>query len=323
MSEHDLTSMFQAAGVNYWTDGANVGRDYVNIQCVFCDDQSNHLGIHVEEYFYRCFRCEARGGWGSLANKLKQEYPTVDWFSIGKDEAPHYLDVKKFERKRKTPKEVQAWTRAFNNSKHDDGVWDWLTVKPSVKDFDYEFRERGIHPDLIDTFGIEVGIKKLAGYVTFPVQNNLIARRWRKRKRDEIGVYTPRWWQYKAQDSFLFGEDIVKDSNPDWLVITEGVFDVFAFPPGFALAILGSTSQAGWQSRLIDIAPNPNKIILALDKDAVNRGKYTQIMLELRDVDYDVVSWPWREFEVNDLDEARLVYGQEKLLDTALDIVRG
>ena len=65
----DLLSYFDNTGIRYWEHGKNVGRDYIGIQCPFCYDHSNHLGIHRIHKGYRCLIC---GVSGSLISLLKQ-----------------------------------------------------------------------------------------------------------------------------------------------------------------------------------------------------------------------------------------------------------
>ena len=43
--------------IPYWTEGNNVQNGWVNIQCPFCDDTSNHGGFNVSCGYYNCWRC--------------------------------------------------------------------------------------------------------------------------------------------------------------------------------------------------------------------------------------------------------------------------
>lgn len=53
----DWASILQQLGVTYWTEGKNVAEGCVNIQCVYCDDHSNHGGFDCTSGRYRCWRC--------------------------------------------------------------------------------------------------------------------------------------------------------------------------------------------------------------------------------------------------------------------------
>jgi len=53
----DIITFFEDQGIEYWTEGKNVRRGWVNIQCPFCDDSSNHLGISLYNLEVKCWRC--------------------------------------------------------------------------------------------------------------------------------------------------------------------------------------------------------------------------------------------------------------------------
>ena len=44
-------------GVRYWTAGKNISDGWIGVQCRWCNDQSNHLGIHLQTNAVSCFRC--------------------------------------------------------------------------------------------------------------------------------------------------------------------------------------------------------------------------------------------------------------------------
>lgn len=51
---------FHSRNKRSWTAGNNVRHGWVNIQCIFCDDHSNHLGVNPDGG-YSCWRCRAHG----------------------------------------------------------------------------------------------------------------------------------------------------------------------------------------------------------------------------------------------------------------------
>src|SRR5512135_811461 len=60
----DIVKLYQDMNVPYWTEGKNVSPGWVNVQCPWCGDLSNHLGFNIDKQYYRCWKC----GW----------HPTVD-----------------------------------------------------------------------------------------------------------------------------------------------------------------------------------------------------------------------------------------------------
>jgi len=63
-----LKDFFDDYGIEYWDHGKNVSPGWINIQCIFCDDNSNHLGIRPSDLRVSCWRCG-----GHKINKLIME----------------------------------------------------------------------------------------------------------------------------------------------------------------------------------------------------------------------------------------------------------
>ncbi|RLC32402.1 hypothetical protein DRH13_01775, partial [Candidatus Woesebacteria bacterium] len=53
----ELIELLEDYDIEYWTKGKNVQDGWMNIQCIFCDDDSNHLGIRKKDLKVRCWRC--------------------------------------------------------------------------------------------------------------------------------------------------------------------------------------------------------------------------------------------------------------------------
>ena len=71
----DLEKYLEDKDIRYWTTGKNVTVGWINIQCVFCSDPSNHLGLSPPDHNhpnggYNCWRC---GASGSLIDLIKDE----------------------------------------------------------------------------------------------------------------------------------------------------------------------------------------------------------------------------------------------------------
>ena len=57
----DIIRIFKYFDIEYWTDGKNVTIGWINIQCPFCDDHSNHMGVDREKLTFNCWRCREHG----------------------------------------------------------------------------------------------------------------------------------------------------------------------------------------------------------------------------------------------------------------------
>ena len=64
----ELKEFLEDHGIEYWTSGKNVVNGWINIQCIFCDDDSNHLGVHRKSLKVSCWRC----GNHNIINLIKE-----------------------------------------------------------------------------------------------------------------------------------------------------------------------------------------------------------------------------------------------------------
>jgi len=55
--EIDILSLLDELGVDYETEGKNISGGWIGLNCPFCDDPSNHLGINIETGSVSCWRC--------------------------------------------------------------------------------------------------------------------------------------------------------------------------------------------------------------------------------------------------------------------------
>jgi len=64
----ELIEFLDEHDIEYWTSGKNVRAGWLNIQCLFCDDESNHLGISMHNFKVHCWRC----GHSTIVNVVKR-----------------------------------------------------------------------------------------------------------------------------------------------------------------------------------------------------------------------------------------------------------
>ena len=53
----ELKEFLEDFDIEYWESGKNVTYGWINIQCPFCDDDSNHLGIRLSDLTCHCWKC--------------------------------------------------------------------------------------------------------------------------------------------------------------------------------------------------------------------------------------------------------------------------
>ena len=70
IEQFDVEDYLKSRSVRYWTTGKNVSPGWINIQCVFCSDTSNHLGISPAR-FYSCWKCGERGHIAKIIQEIE------------------------------------------------------------------------------------------------------------------------------------------------------------------------------------------------------------------------------------------------------------
>lgn len=70
----DAIRLYRDFHIAHWTEGKNVGIGWANIRCPFCDDQSNHLGFHLTQHYYSCWRCGSKPTIKTIAKLLNMPY---------------------------------------------------------------------------------------------------------------------------------------------------------------------------------------------------------------------------------------------------------
>lgn len=53
----NIKMFLQQNGIKVWDSGENVSKGHINIKCLFCDDDFNHLGINLKTLKCNCWRC--------------------------------------------------------------------------------------------------------------------------------------------------------------------------------------------------------------------------------------------------------------------------
>lgn len=53
----DITQFLEENKIRYWEKGKNISQGYIGLQCPFCDDTSNHLGIRLDNLKVTCWKC--------------------------------------------------------------------------------------------------------------------------------------------------------------------------------------------------------------------------------------------------------------------------
>ena len=67
----DIEKYLGSRGIPFDNEGKNVQSGWLAIQCPFCDDPSNHMGINPQTMGINCWRCPAKGTVVKLVMKIE------------------------------------------------------------------------------------------------------------------------------------------------------------------------------------------------------------------------------------------------------------
>lgn len=273
--DFDLRSYLESIGISYWEEGANVGRGWVGIKCVFCPDHHNHLGINLTYKSFSCWKCGATGSLITLIQELEGISYQAAIETLG--EFQSIIHKERFVQKRLQdvgsvvlPSECLADLTPRQKTYLDE------------RRFDAE--------DLKETWGI------LAGPVAGPWKHRIIIP---VTMRGEVVTWVgmdvagniPKYKAAPAEQSYLPASELVygadQATGPNVLVV-EGVTDAWRIGPG-TVALLGMQAGSAKRDHLISMGmgcyfimldgePLAQKNASILAKELSNSGLHVEIL---------------------------------------------
>ena len=69
----DFLKWLKDININVQHSGSNIGKEWVGINCVFCQDTGYHLGIHKKSKTISCWKCQTKGNIITLIQKFHPE----------------------------------------------------------------------------------------------------------------------------------------------------------------------------------------------------------------------------------------------------------
>lgn len=70
ISKQRVLDVYGNLDIPSWTEGKNVSVGWVNIQCPFCADASNHCGVNPDTEIFHCWKCGMKGHFVDLLIEL-------------------------------------------------------------------------------------------------------------------------------------------------------------------------------------------------------------------------------------------------------------
>ena len=237
----NIQEIFDEVGIEYRSDGKNVGIDDININCPFCDlDPSYHCGINTISGIFHCWICGESGNFQKLIFYLSKKFSNRNimrfYNRFSYNNMSYNSQIKE--------KQIQK----------NDNISNMSEKKQKRKNLNYLFfplqkndnislpyieygKRRGISFQKLKLFNASYGINEMSKRIVFPIQ--IKEQRGIIGRAIEKGIY-PKWKKIKEGDTFpfIFGLNKVIKSDFSFLFICEGIFDMLKFPVGSAIALL-------------------------------------------------------------------------------------
>ena len=87
----DVSAYLEDIGVEIFEDGKNISEGWIGIECPYCDDSSNHLGINLYTKLFTCWKCAETGS----ATNLIMEFEDIPYYKalerLTEYQDPYYL----------------------------------------------------------------------------------------------------------------------------------------------------------------------------------------------------------------------------------------
>jgi len=252
LDQIDIREVLDDLDIYYSESGKNVSDGWIGVSCPFCDDDSNHLGIHIRDKVVSCFKC---GTTGNIIKYLSEELNSFSKaIQLLGDSVPRELKVFGNEIAQRAinvdlPKEAinkipdvhygYLQNRGFDPQK--------LTDKYNFQfcEFIGDWRSRIIVPivhsyRLVTFTSIHVAKDSKLRYKHLPAEKSIIPIK-----------------------HYLYG---LEHTNKHSCVVVEGLFDMFRIGDG-AVCVFG-TKITPEQTRLLS---KFNKVVIAFDGDDAGR----------------------------------------------------
>jgi len=252
LQSFDVIQYLEDRGIEYRLRGKNVSRGWVEINCLWCDDPSFHLGISPQR-FLNCWRCGSKGSIINLICKIdKCSKPAakeiLKQYSHLTDETLNII----------LNKQPQPWAKSSLS----------LPGRPGLHDQyrDYLIK-RKFNPDFLEVY-YRLRSGPIAGRyhhrIIIPIIQNqqpvsFLARSISNSLQPKY-LASPSEQSLKPIKHCLYGIDEIKDEA----VIVEGVTDVWRWGPG-AVAVFGKTMT--WEQIQL-LKSRAHRVTVLLDADA-------------------------------------------------------
>lgn len=283
----ELLEVLIQAGVPHQIKGKNTSAGFLAINCPFCEEERFHCAVNMNEGWYRCFICDAKGQWRSLKTQLHNK---------------HYLV--------RTPGLFTSGG-AFEENVYKDKPQDYMLATRSLEEgceeYNYLVLERKITKQQLLDFNWVVGISKGEHNFTHYVgvlDNTTLSIRLTIPSKTK-----PRYLNHYLTP--FLGLYDYKKTKPATLYVVEGLFDYVRFDKGSCIAVLGSSFTESHLASIYKQNTNLTNLVFCFDRDH-KLGHLESILptCKVLGVEVNVLDWSKISTDIKDVDEYFVKYGR-------------
>lgn len=283
---YDFVKMFKDNNIKYWMEGKNCSPGFVNTQCRFCDDRSNHLGWNLENGYTKCWKC----GFHSL-------YDTLRKFEI--------KDIHEYMSENKIIKKI-------NQEYEKKNLNDIILPSKSLNDIHKKYLlNRGFDPELLNEKYKIVGTDHLGYYkdsdfrfrIILPIiyEGDIVSFT----ARDITNRAELRYKTLAKEHEKIHHKHILYNLDNcflDYVLVVEGIFDCLKFQNN-CVATFGISYT---QEQINLLAKRFKKVYIMFDpeKDAQKQAEKMAIDLSFQNVEVDIIKYD------SNLDAGEMDYSQ-------------
>ena len=218
----DVKEYLEDRGITYWEYGKNVTEGWINIQCVFCDDRSNHLGIDPTTMFTACWKCGPHGPVTNIVREIEGCSYNQALEIIGYFQASYIQQTKKIGNKQDPGKDILPKYAGELRTIHKEYLI-----------------SRGFDPEyLTEKYGLkactDMGDYKYSIIVPVFVNGKVVNFTAMYLNRQQGYKHCPNEESHIPMKQCLYNIDTVKDTA----LVVEGVTDVWKMGDG-TVAVMG------------------------------------------------------------------------------------
>lgn len=257
----NIPKFYQDYNIPYWTEGKNVQHGWMNIQCPFCGDKSNHLGYNPNKEYYNCWLC----GWHPIEEVI------TELLHISLYEA--IITIKKY---------TTSFKPQIKKNKKQI-ISSFLKLPPGTKDLTSNqknyLKNRNFDPEkLVREFGLKgsshIGEYKFRIITPIYFNNKLISYQGRATNENT----TPKYKACKKSSEIIHHKHIlynIDNAKKNKAIIVEGITDVWRLGHG-AVATFG-TNFTYKQAFLIK--QKFSEVFILFDFDAQKKANQLAVLL--------------------------------------------